>query len=717
MKLESGAIVSNRYVIDDVLGRGGMAVVYRALDQKLGRYVTLKVLRDEYANDEDYVRRFPGEAQAAAALNHPNIAQVYDSGQDGPVCYIVLEYIDGTNLKTLINRKAPFDNETTIAVAIQIADGLGEAHSYGIVHRDVKPQNILVTPTSTVKVTDFGIARAAQASTLTQGAESMGSVHYFSPEQARRGYVDNKSDIYALGITMYEMATGMLPFDGDSIVNIAMQHINDPLPDMLHANPNISEALERVILKATEKSPAKRYQSMEEMTADLRRAFSDVAADFAAPNAAYDTGPLSGNTAPYDEYYDEQDDYEEEPPANKEDDRKIILFGLLLALPFVLVITLLSFGIYRWLRNDWVDIIDLTGKSAYAAREWTDAQGLQLYLMDAYSDEHPVGYVFNQRQTPDFDGLRPGDTIHVYVSLGVEPLFDMPNVTNFTYEDARAMLDAIDVRIPFYILTEELAVTDLPVGMVMNQYPEYGAVLRSGDLIRLQVSVWMEDAYIEVPILVGRGHHEAVTLLEATGFIVGMPEQEAFQHFAAGLVGNHNYEAGDMVPRNTVIILVISTGPPDVPTPTPDPTPTPSPDPDPTPTPTPTPSPDPTPTPPPGDPESTPEPTPTPPPEEPPAARTGSIAIALPPLIAARDEPHHMAMFIVIGSDDPVIIFNHPEISAALFPMTFTAAQLNSLANMPRPLQGDGEEIILIQFLDENNVPIWWTDQVFHFDD
>ncbi|MCL2365239.1 MAG: Stk1 family PASTA domain-containing Ser/Thr kinase [Defluviitaleaceae bacterium] len=712
MKLETGAIVSNRYVIDEVLGRGGMAVVYRALDQKLGRYVTFKVLKEEYSADEDYVRRFPVEAQAAAALNHPNIAQIYDSGQDGNICYIVLEYIDGTNLKTLINRKAPFDNDTTIAVSIQVAEGLLEAHSFGIIHRDVKPQNILVTPNSTVKVTDFGIARVAKASTLTQGGESMGSVHYFSPEQARRGFVDNRSDVYALGITMFEMATGTLPFDGETTVNIALQHINDPLPSISAINPDVSEGLERIIIKATEKSPTKRYQSMDEMIADLKRAYNEISVPYATAEL-YNTGGMPPEVMMAGSAFHH---YEEEPyisPEAKKEDRKVMLMGVLLALPLILIITLLSFGIYRWRRNDWIDIIDLTGMTEYAAREWAEDQGIELYVAERYDDDVEYGIVIYQVQTPDFDAMRPGDTLHVRVSIGPQPRYDMPELVNMTYEDARAILEAMDLEIPFDIVRYELEDATLPRDVVVAQVPlSEDTLLFGGERIVLQVAVGPEITDIIVPDFINRPESEAYALARDLGLIVGTPNRVENQHFAAGMVFGQSLQAMEAVERNSVIIFSISTGPPTGVTPQPTLAPATT-----TPAPTPTPEPATTaPTPPAED--TTPAPETVPPTAAPPVG-TGSFTIQLPPAVAARGDVHHLRVFVQIGNAEPFMIVNDPNVPSSELPRTLSSVVINSLlASLGRPpLLGDGTEAFIIQFVYEGE-PIWWADpHFFRFDD
>ena len=276
MLLNPGTVLNGRYEILEKIGSGGMAVVYRGRDRKLDRYVTIKVLREEFIGDEEFIERFRSEACSVARLSHPNIVRAYDVGEDGDINYIVNEYIHGDTLKKAIKEKAPFDSRSTINVAIQIASALSQAHKAHIVHRDIKPQNILVGTDGVVKVTDFGIARAATASTMTTTANAAGSVHYFSPEQARGGYVDEKSDIYSLGITMFEMITGVLPFQGNNSVSIALMHINDELPDIRQYNPNCTRSLEGIIRKATMKKADERYASIDLLLADLIRARAEL---------------------------------------------------------------------------------------------------------------------------------------------------------------------------------------------------------------------------------------------------------------------------------------------------------------------------------------------------------------------------------------------------------------------------------------------------------
>ncbi len=280
MLLNPGTILGDRYEIIEKIGSGGMAMVYRGKDKKLDRYVTVKVLREEFIGDEEFIERFRSEACSAARLSHPNIVRVYDVGEDGEISYIVMEYIHGDTLKQAIKQKAPFDSRSTLNVSIQIASALAQAHKAHIVHRDIKPQNILVGTDGVIKVTDFGIARAATVSTMTTTANAAGSVHYFSPEQARGGYVDEKSDIYSLGITMFEMITGVLPFQGHNSVSIALKHISEDLPDIRQYNPNCTPAIEGIIKKATMKKADERYETIDLMLADLILARTDTAGGF-----------------------------------------------------------------------------------------------------------------------------------------------------------------------------------------------------------------------------------------------------------------------------------------------------------------------------------------------------------------------------------------------------------------------------------------------------
>ena len=276
--LTEGMFIADRYEIINKIGAGGMSDVYKAKDHVLGRFVAIKVLKTEFSEDINFVTKFHTEAQSAAGLEHPNIVNIYDVGSEDGIHYIVMEYIEGITLKTYIEKKGHLSFKEAISIAIQVGRGIEAAHNKNIVHRDIKPQNIMISTEGKVKVTDFGIARAASSNTIH--SDVMGSVHYSSPEQARNGFIDGKSDIYSLGIVMYEMVTGRVPFDGDTTVAVAIQHLQEEMvPPSVYA-PDLPISLEKIILKCTQKSPSRRYQTMGDLISDLKRALVNPNEDF-----------------------------------------------------------------------------------------------------------------------------------------------------------------------------------------------------------------------------------------------------------------------------------------------------------------------------------------------------------------------------------------------------------------------------------------------------
>ena len=283
--LEQGKFVADRYEILAVVGAGGMSDVYKAKDHVLGRFVAIKVLKQEFAEDVNFVTKFRTEAQSAAGLEHPNIVNIYDVGSEEGFHYIVMEYVEGITLKTYIEKKRQLSYKEAISIAIQVGRGIEAAHNKNIVHRDIKPQNIMISTEGKVKVTDFGIARAATSNTIH--SDVMGSVHYSSPEQARNGFVDGKSDIYSLGIVMYEMVTGRVPFDGDTTVAIAIQHLQEEMESPRSFVPDLPISLEKIILKCTQKSADRRYVSIGELLEDLRHALVSPDEDFVVFSPAF----------------------------------------------------------------------------------------------------------------------------------------------------------------------------------------------------------------------------------------------------------------------------------------------------------------------------------------------------------------------------------------------------------------------------------------------
>lgn len=717
MKLEAGRVVSGRYEIAEMLGMGGMAVVYRAKDLKLDRYVTLKVMREEFTTDEEFIDRFQIEAQAAASLSNPNIVNIHDVGREDDVHYIVMEYINGTTLKELIIRKAPFDNNKTLGVAIQIANGLAQAHLHGIVHRDIKPQNILVTNDGTVKVTDFGIARAAKAGTLTGGPGTMGSVHYFSPEQARGGFVDHKSDIYSLGIVMFEMATGKLPFDGDTVVTVALKHINDPLPDLAALNPHVSESLSRIIRKATEKSSTKRYQSVEDMSADLKRALTDASGGFMNDDSGMEGSPTvdisrkdrdeikrenrrrleyyeyDENEGENEEYaYDDGDyeydyDYEEEP-VDKKTDRKVVLAAVVTALVLIGLITLAAWFVYQRLKPVPIHPPILTGMTVDTAKEWAkDEFGLTLLVIDEVFDDMDEGLIVSQAETPE-DIMYKGDTIHVTVSLG-QNWVDIPAVEMNTLEDARAAFDGLDV----VIVEEPYEDESYPSGVVVRQEPNGGTQIAAGETVTLYVSVGPDTSPATVPTLLGLTESQGIDALKAVGLVPGRSSKVESTTYQSGTICKQSVDPGEVVERGTEISYTLSIG---APKPSADPeTPPPATTTEPTQTQTPVATPEPTPV-------QTPEQTPAQTPEA--TVKDGYLDIYLWDVPDGTEYVHLLIMKIE-GSDPAKVLYNDPNVSVSRF---------NPLRV---PIQGTGTVEYLIYSVDENGNEIFQSRSVYNFDE
>ncbi|MDY4208027.1 MAG: Stk1 family PASTA domain-containing Ser/Thr kinase, partial [Lachnospiraceae bacterium] len=311
--VKDGIFLGKRYEVLSKIGAGGMADVYKGKDRMLNRYVAIKVLKKEYKEDENFVRKFRSEAQAAAGLMHPNIVNVYDVGEDRGLYYMVMELVEGITLKEYIEKKGRLSHKEVISIAIQVCTGIGVAHAANIIHRDIKPQNIIISKDGKVKVTDFGIAKATTSNTVSSNA--MGSVHYTSPEQARGGFSDQRSDIYSIGITLYEMVTGQVPFDGDSTVSVAIKHLQEEITPPSEIVPDIPYSLEQIILKCTQKNSERRYKNTNELIRDLKRSLVDPDGDFVVIPPLRNADTVIITDEDLDDIrssYDEDDDYDED---------------------------------------------------------------------------------------------------------------------------------------------------------------------------------------------------------------------------------------------------------------------------------------------------------------------------------------------------------------------------------------------------------------------
>lgn len=589
MRLEQGKVISDRYEIQEQLGSGGMAIVYRALDLKLDRFVTLKVMREDL--EEGFIERFYKEAQSVASLSHTNIVKVYDYGEDSGIHYIVMEYVDGTTLKDLIVKKAPFDEESTLGVAVQIASGLLHAHKNDVIHRDIKPQNILVTHDGSVKIADFGIARAAKVSTLTSNANSMGSVHYFSPEQARGGFVDHKSDIYSLGVTMFEMATGKLPYNGETAVAIALKHINDPFPNPQELNTDISDNLKHIIDKSTEKSSNRRYVAIEDMYRDMKKTINNV--DLDTPSfedsptvviskedreairkqeqsykAKMRSNPQKNNTQKSNE-----DEYG--PYDDKNNNRKVMIAAFSTAAVFIAIITMASFLIFNHFRP--VHPPDIVGLTVDHAMQIAQPLNLDVAtIAREYSEEYEAGIIMHQQPSPDRT-LPRGESIHVVVSRG-SAFFPMPNVINDLATDVTNHLQTL----VFEIIEESYNDVNLPAGLVIQTIPPAGTLISHEQTVTIYVSLGPDNSHFPMPNLWAMSETMAVEKLQDLGLIVGHITRSPSPFYTEGSIFGQSISPGEEVMAGDIVELTISTGvtiPTPTPTPTPAPTPTPTPEP------------------------------------------------------------------------------------------------------------------------------------------
>ncbi len=594
MLLFPGQIISNTYEIIERIGSGGMSLVYKAKHIKLNRFVTLKVMREEHLTDDEFMERFKIEARAIASLSHPNIVNVYDVGNDENINYIVMEYIDGLTLKELINKRAPFGNDEILGVAIQITDALMHAHSNGIVHRDIKPQNILVTKSGVIKVTDFGIARTVDSNTVSVGDSTMGSVHYFSPEQARGGFIDAKSDLYSLGIVMYEMATGELPFDGESAVAIALKQVNEPLPNIRKINPNISENVENVIIKLTDKKSFNRFTNDQELSDTLKAAIikpNESIISSHSDRVDSKTIVFSGdefeelkretrrNSAIDDEEYYDEAGYENEERFDRKTEIKIIAAAIATAFVIITIAVLIILPKLGFSDPEKISMPNLVGMQFEEAYQQMEELGFTLEIaQELYDEEIPEGEIYDQNYNPGDplykDNVYEGDkAIKVNVSLGKE-LFEIPPVINIDIDEARQQLS--DVGAGFKLTVEEINDPNTPKGIVIRQEPAENEKVEAGTEITLYVSIGKEIKQVDVPKLLGLTEAQARNKLKEYNLTIGTTTSEGFSDkYEKGQVMLQSVSSGRTVPEGTVVDIVLSKGllPPQSEAPSPQPSP------------------------------------------------------------------------------------------------------------------------------------------------
>lgn len=561
MNLDKDTVIGGRYRVVEQIGIGGMSVVYRCKDEKLGRDVTVKILKDTYSKDEKFKHKFKTEAYSIAKLSHPNIVNVYDSGEEAGVCYIVMEYVDGMTLKEVIDEQAPLSSVTVLSIASQISSALMHAHKNHIVHRDIKPQNILVAYDGTIKVTDFGIAKGVSEDTLTAKSDSLGSVYYLSPEQARGGYVDERSDIYSLGITMYEMITGELPFDGDNSVNVAIKHMSEELPDIEEINPDADELLQQIIYKATNKKADERYANVTLMNEDIVTALSDIANGTSyVPEDDYDEDDY------YDDEYDDDDYYEEEirkPKKEKrksdgyeedETERKVVIAAVITALVIIAIISV--FGYKAFFGTGKTEVPNLVGMELESAKLEAAGKNLSLVVDEqGYSDEYDKGIVYEQSKHSG-SKVKENSEIKVSVSLGK----NNGETPDFLYMDKNEAVTAIKGLTGKEPEITEVYDDTIPEGLVCEQYPEVGSNFEKDTKFKITISKGSEVTTTTVPRITGMSVDKAEKALEEAYLSIGKVSRSYSDSAPIDTIISQAVSSGEVVERDSKVDVVISKG-------------------------------------------------------------------------------------------------------------------------------------------------------------
>lgn len=562
-------LLAGRYELIEKIGEGGMAVVYKAKDRLLNRYVAIKILRPEFTQDEQFLESFKRESQAAAGLQHPNIVSIYDVGRTGNINFIVMELVDGRPLSDLIKEKGRLDYKTTIDIAKQMASALSIAHKHQIIHRDVKPHNIMITSDGVAKLTDFGIARAVSNATMVADTSKIiGSVHYFSPEQARGAYVDERSDIYSLGIVMFEMLTGRVPFDGETPVEVALKHINEDVPSPAKLVPGIPPALDKIVLKATDKYQTERYKSVDEMLEALKNVefVTQMVGDrvFAAES---EPKPRRDESLVAPVMSSRREDRDQEmviAPANprkpkaKSDDKKkkkrAIIIGVAAAAILALFGILFVSGVIGGGSKE-VTVPDVKGMSYSEAKEVLEAKGLKIEKADEpiASEKIEKGKIVSQ--TPSKNSkVKKGRTIRVILSAGNTEL-KVPDLKGLSYKEAKTLLSEMGLQISKGDEVDSDSVTE---GLIASQYPSAKTKVDKGDIITVNISKGKKDAVI--PKLVGTtftSESDVSATLSKYGYKLGKVSYEE-SYETPGTIIKQSPDAGTTAEKNTTVDIVIS---------------------------------------------------------------------------------------------------------------------------------------------------------------
>ena len=594
--VKDGIVLGKRYAVLSKIGAGGMADVYKGRDQMLNRYVAIKVLKKQYKEDENFVRKFRSEAQAAAGLIHPNIVNVYDVGEDRGLNYMVMELVEGITLKEYIERKGRLSHKETISIAIQMCSGIGAAHASGIIHRDIKPQNIIISKDGKVKVTDFGIAKAITSNTVSTNA--MGSVHYTSPEQARGGFSDQRSDIYSIGITLFEMVTGQVPFDGETTVEVAMKHLQQEITPPSELVPDIPYSLEQIILKCTQKSSERRYESTGALIQDLKHSLVDPDGDFVVippiggmtdtvimtdkdlddirngnddeeyDTDEYDTDTMYGN----DDNDEDYENYESGRGADEVNPHMHKIMKILTIVVVAIIVLILVFtvgkaaGVFKSFggittqdeedKSGKVTVPDVRGMSEEDAKALLNKKGLGIQpVTRKESKKYKAGKI--SKQTPEAgEKVSKHTKIEVVVSSGlVGSKKAIPDVSGMSETEAQNELEEAGFKVTSSFQYDD----SVESGKLISTTPEAGTKAEKGSTVTMLVSQGSNKK--TVPDVRGMADATAQSTIKSYGFNVGTVTYDYSDSVEKGMVISQTVEPGTKASAGTSISITVSNGP------------------------------------------------------------------------------------------------------------------------------------------------------------
>ncbi|KEI95835.1 Stk1 family PASTA domain-containing Ser/Thr kinase [Clostridium botulinum] len=535
-----GTKLGNRYELLEKVGEGGMATVYKAKCHYLNRFVAIKILKEQFCSDKEFVEKFKREATSVASLSDNNIVNIYDVGSENNIHYIVMEYVDGKTLKELIVEKGKIDPKETVRISKQIASALVCAHRNNIIHRDIKPHNILVTKEGIVKVTDFGIAKASNSATITNSSKVMGSAHYFSPEQAKGSFVDSRTDIYSLGIVMYEMLVGKVPFDGESPVSVAVKHIQNEVVAPKEIDDKIPESLNSLVLKCLEKNPVKRYQTIKNLEEDLARIENNENILNGSSNISendvtrvMDTAVINDKIkemAQNDEYEDDEEEYEDDDEeyedeedeiedkkkrSNKGKTNKKLILGIAMAVLFLVVGSVSAYLAFNKSGGKKVEVPNVVGLTKEEAQKVLSEKKLKLVVAQKVKNEKKEGTIIESYPK---SGEKVAENSEVRVSISSGNVVVVPNLKGMELEAAKKAIQDLKLKVGNvkYEFNDNVA-----AGKVISQTPDIDAELKEGEEISLVISNGPEIKYSTVPNLIGKSIDGAQNALANAGLSMG----------------------------------------------------------------------------------------------------------------------------------------------------------------------------------------------------